>query len=63
MGGGRTILTFTSALVIAGIETPIANAKSNVPKNNFLILLPPIQITFCHSLVSRSLGQELLFNQ
>jgi hypothetical protein len=37
MGGGRTILTFTSALAIAGIETPITKAKSNIPTNNFFI--------------------------
>lgn len=44
MGGGRgnpiPIFTFTSAIV--GIGTTIANAKSNVPKDNFFILLPPI---------------------
>jgi hypothetical protein len=45
MGGGRPILTFTPPLpiapAIAGIETTIANAKRNVPKINFFILLPP----------------------
>jgi hypothetical protein len=45
MGGGRPILTFTSTLAIVGIGTTITNAKSNVPKNNFFILLPPIHIT------------------
>jgi hypothetical protein len=45
MGGGRPILTFTSTLAINGTGTTITNAKSNAPKNNFFILLPPILIT------------------
>jgi hypothetical protein len=42
---GRPMPTFISTLAIAGIGTAITNAKSNVPKNNFFILLPPIHIT------------------
>jgi hypothetical protein len=37
MGGGRTMLTFTSAIAIVEIETPSTNAKSITPKNNFFI--------------------------
>jgi hypothetical protein len=45
MGGGREIPIpiFTPAIV--GIGTTITNAKSNVSKNNFFILLPPLSIT------------------
>jgi len=43
MGGGREIptLMFTPALAVDGMETAITNAKNNIPKNNFFILLPP----------------------
>jgi hypothetical protein len=43
--GGRAIPTFTFTPAIVGIGTTITNAKSNVPKNNFFILFPPIYIT------------------
>jgi hypothetical protein len=46
MGGGREMLTFTSTPAIDGIGTTITNAKSNIPKNSFFILLPPSNITF-----------------
>lgn len=39
MGGGRAILTFISTLAIVGIGTPSNNGKSNVPRNNFFILV------------------------
>jgi hypothetical protein len=45
MGGGRAIPTFTSTPAIVEIGTTITNAKNNIPKNNFFILLSPIHIT------------------
>jgi hypothetical protein len=42
--GGREIPTLTPTLAIAGIEPTTINAKIIVPKSNFFILLPPIQI-------------------
>jgi hypothetical protein len=45
MGGGLAILTFISIPAIVGIGSMNINVKSIIPKNNFFILLPPIQIT------------------
>jgi len=45
MGGGRAIPIFIFTAAIVGIGTPMINVKSNVPKINFFILLPPIHIT------------------
>jgi hypothetical protein len=45
MGGGRAIPMLTSTPAIAEIGTIITNAKSNVPQNNFFILLSTIHIT------------------
>jgi hypothetical protein len=44
MGGGRPMLMPISTLAIVGTGTTITidNAKSNVPKNNFFIFLPPM---------------------
>jgi hypothetical protein len=48
MGGGLAILTFISIPAIVGIGIMNINVKSIIriiPKNNFFILLPPMQIT------------------
>ena len=45
IGGGKPMLTLTSTPAIAGIGTAITDAKSNVNKINFLILMPPLHIT------------------
>jgi hypothetical protein len=46
MGGGSAILTFTFTPAIVGIGTTITDAKSNIPKIKFFILLPPKSITY-----------------
>jgi hypothetical protein len=47
MGGGRgreiPIFIPTSALVTVGKK--LTNAKKNVPKSNFFILLPPLRFS------------------
>jgi hypothetical protein len=47
--GGKAILTFTSTPALVGKGTAITNAKTNVPKNNLFILLPP----FCCHVLSK----------
>jgi hypothetical protein len=44
MGGGRGKLMCISTAAIVGIGTTISNAKKNVPRSNFFILLPPSSI-------------------
>jgi hypothetical protein len=62
MGGGRATATgggaipmFTCTPAIVGIGTTITNAKSTVPKTNFLIWLPPMNGTFWFSFIMISL--------
>jgi hypothetical protein len=43
--GGRETPTLTLTLAIAGIGNTSTNAKNNVPKSNFFILLSPLHIT------------------
>ena len=45
MGGGSGMPICISTCAIAGMGITIANARNNVPKNNFFILLPPIKPT------------------
>jgi hypothetical protein len=42
--GGREIPTFTLTLAIVGAGNTNTNAKNNVPKSNFFILLSPLLI-------------------
>jgi hypothetical protein len=50
--GGKEMPTFTLTLAIVGAGNTNTNAKNNVPKSNFFILLSPLHITVLYILKS-----------